>query len=206
MNFEERLLAELKAEAAARAARGRARRSRRVIRLLAAGTIGAACTLAALLAPAVTGSPPAAYAVARNADGSITVTIKELRDPDRLEKELAANGARTDITYLPQRKRCAGPDRGKSVDPDPPPGLPKKKLREWIRRNAPTMTSALAFRWPEPRKAPNVFEIDPRYIKPGQTLVIELAESHTTKLWKLGDYVVTGPVRPCLFENDPYWH
>jgi hypothetical protein len=204
MNFEERLLAELRAEAAVR---GRARRPRRVFRLTVAAAIGAACTLVAVLVPAVTGSPPAAYALARNADGSITVTIKELRDPGRLEKELAANGARTDITYLPQHMRCAGAERGTMVaDPEPPPGLSRAKVAEWYRRNGSNMPSMQVFRWPSPRRAPNVFEIDPRYIGPGRTLVVELAESHTTKLWKLGHYVVIGPVRPCVFENDPYWH
>jgi hypothetical protein len=201
MTFEERLLAELRAEAAARAAR----ESRKRPRLLAAVAAGAVCTLAAVLAPTVTG-PPAAYALARNADGSITVTIKELRDPGRLETDLAHNGARTDITYLPQNKRCAGPGRGIAVDPQPPPGLPKPETSVWLRRNAAKMRSDLAFRWPSPRTEPNVFEIHPRYIATGQTLVLELAESHRTKLWKLGSQLIAGPVKPCLFENDPYWN
>jgi hypothetical protein len=68
------------------------------------------------------------------------------------------------------------------------------------------MPSARAFRWPSPKTAPNVFEIFPAYIKQDQTLVVELGESHATKLWKLGSYLVTGPVKPCVFENDPFWH
>jgi hypothetical protein len=212
MNFEERLLAELKTEAVLRAALKDARGSRkatgrRLLPAAAAAAIAGACALAAIVAPVFTGSQ-AAYAVTANADGSITVTINEFRDPDRLEKDLADHGARTDITYLPQRKRCAGTDRGTPVDPQPPPGTPMRsaRMREWLSRYRADMPSLRALRWPSPRKTPKVFEIFPQFIEQGQTLVLELGESHTTKLWGLTFYLVSGPVRPCVPESDPYWN
>jgi hypothetical protein len=210
MNFEERLLAELKAEAAERAARKRVRRSRKAHgrRLLTAAGIAGACTLAAIVAPTVTGSEAAAYAVTRNADGSITVTINEMRDSGKLERDLAANGVRADITYLPQRKRCAGDGRGTSVDPQPPRGVPMKsrKMEEWVEGHGNNMPTSRAFRWPSPRKTPNVFEVFPEYIQQDQMLVLELGESHMTKQWKLGVYLISGPVKPCVLENDPFWN
>ncbi|WP_345469455.1 hypothetical protein [Actinoallomurus oryzae] len=186
MTFEDRLLAELKTEVAGRAARrrGTARwwaRPRPV-----AVAIAAVAALTAVAVPTLIGSEAtAAYAVTRNADGSITVTIKEFREADRLQRELAGDGVRTDITYLPQHKRCAGV-RGTEVDSAPPPHQPLV--------------------WPERERPVRSFKISPQLIEPGRTLVLELAESHRTKLWKLKFYLVTGPVGPCVFENDPYWN
>jgi hypothetical protein len=162
-----------------------------------------------MVAPTVTGSRAAAYAVTRNADGSIIVTINEFRDPDRLERDLADRGARTDITFLPQHERCAGAGgRGTPVDPQPPRGVPmnSQKMKEWLETYGKNMPTSRAIRWPSPRKTPNVFGIFPEYIKQGQTLVLELGESHTTKLWKLGAYLISGPVKPCVLEDDPYWN
>ncbi len=200
MSFEERLLTELRAEATRRAtARERARH-----RPLAMAVAGLACAVAAVVVPAFTGSRTAtAYALTDNADGSITVTIKDFRNPERLEEDLAVRGARTDITYLPQHMRC-GDDRGTSADPQNMPDLPPNSPQEqaWL-ENLP---SAKAFQWPSPRTAPNVFDVYPRHIGPGQTLVLELAESHKTKLWKLRSDLISGPVRPCVFAYDPTWN
>jgi hypothetical protein len=138
------------------------------------------------------------------------VTIKELRAADRLEKELAENGARTDITYLPQHMRCAGDSRGVVVyppqHPATPPGNPvktsklPKSYRDMLAR------APLAWALPNVPGKANVFKIFPQRIGKGRTLVLELAESHRTRLWKLSSYVVSGPVGPCVFENDPYWN
>jgi hypothetical protein len=207
MNFEDRLLAELKAEVVARGLRAMpVRRRTAARRRLTGGAIAGVAALVAILMPTVGGSEGTAYAVTRNADGSITVTIKALRDADRLERELAENGARTDITYLPQHMRCAGDLRGVSADPPPmPPPRPFPKIK----------TPSQAYRemlahdplvWLLAVKRPNAFKIFPQRIGPGRTLVIELAESHRTRLWKLGSYLVAGRVAPCRFENDPYWN
>jgi hypothetical protein len=90
------------------------------------------------------------------------------------------------------------------VPPVPPPRHPAKitassdAYREMLEHD-PLV-------WLMPVKRPNAFKIFPRRIGPGRTLVIELAESHRTRLWKLGSYLVAGPVKPCTFENDPYWN
>jgi hypothetical protein len=208
MNFEERLLAELKAEVAERAARGCAPARRRVIgRRLLAGSVVAAVAAAAVVAMPLLTTSDTAYAVARNADGSITVQINEMRHPDRLEADLARQGVSADITYLPQHKRCANDNRLTSADPQPPEGLPmhSAKMKEFL-RHARNWPSQKAFRWVDPKKDPNVFRIYPKYVKPGQTLVVEIAESEKTKLWKLGHYLAVGRVKPCVFEDDPYWN
>lgn len=96
--------------------------------------------------------------------------ISEFRDPGRLEEDLADHGVRTDITYLPQRKRCAGRGRSVPVDPQPPRGVPmkSKKMQEWLQRNTDNVQTARAFQWPSPRKRPNVFEIFPEKSSPGR--------------------------------------
>ncbi|MBO2454160.1 hypothetical protein J4573_44230 [Actinomadura barringtoniae] len=210
MTFQERLLTELKAEAVRRADEQRARRSRKAvtIRVAAAAAIAAACTLVAIVAPTFTGSRAAAYALTRNADGSITVTIKEFRDPERLERDLAEHGARTDITYLPQHERCTEDDRGVPVDPQPPPGTPmrSKAMDEWVAKYGYHLPTSRAIRMMSPEKSPNSFAIFPEHIKQGQTLVVQIGESHRTKQWKLGAFLIAGPVKPCVFEDDPYWN
>jgi hypothetical protein len=211
MNFEDRLLAELKTEIAARAAQGERAGRRRAFgrRRLTGGAIVGVAALTALLIPAFVGSEGAAYAVTKNADGSMTVTIKALRDADRLERDLAENGARTDITYLPQHMRCAGDLRGVQADPPPVPPVPPPRHPAKITASSDAYREMLEHDplvWLMPVKRPNAFKIFPRRIGPGRTLVIELAESHRTRLWKLGSYLVAGPVKPCTFENDPYWN
>jgi hypothetical protein len=209
MTFEERLLAELRAEAAARGASAAPARRPRLTgrRMLTAIAIAGVCMGMEVVGPAVTGSRADAYTMTRNVDGSITVTISELRDPDRLETALAANGARTDITYLPQHMRCDSMRRGVPVDPQPPDDVWKDETRltRWIAVHRPLPTDR-AFQWPSPRNAPNVFRIVPAHIGRGQTLVLELGESHRTRLWKLSSFLVSGPVKPCVLENDPLWN
>jgi hypothetical protein len=58
--------------------------------------------------PMVTGSQAPAYAVTPNADGSISVLIHELRDPDRLEADLAGLGVHVDISYHTSDLACPG--------------------------------------------------------------------------------------------------
>jgi hypothetical protein len=208
MNFEERLLAELKMEVAERAARGRAPAQRRVTgRRFLAGAVVAAVAAAAVVAMPLLTTSDTAYAVARNADGSVTVQINEMRHPDRLEEDLARQGVSANITYLPQHKRCANNNRVTSAEPQPPEGLPmhSAKMKEFIRQ-AYNRPSRKAFMWADPRKNANVFKIYPQLIKPGQTLVLEVAESEKTKLWKIGNSFAVGRVKPCVFEEDPYWN
>jgi len=48
----------------------------------------------------------AAYTVVRNADGSLTVTINDLRDPQGLQRKLAATGVSAKVTVSDQGPSC----------------------------------------------------------------------------------------------------
>lgn len=99
MNFEERLLMELKREVEERAVRGRARSrwftSRKIG--LAAG-LAATAAAVAVVVPVFTGGTPA-FAVVKNPDGSVDVRIEEFRDPDKLEEALKEVGVTAEIQY-----------------------------------------------------------------------------------------------------------
>jgi hypothetical protein len=119
MTFEDRLLAELKTVLAERVERvDRADRAdreparpRRVItlrRLLAGTALAAGVAAVSIAVPVVIGSHTSAYAVSKNADGSISVKINEFRDPDRLEADLADLGVRVDVDYHRSNLYCPG--------------------------------------------------------------------------------------------------
>lgn len=112
-NFEERLLQELRTVVADRPAEGgqpsRSRTWRRPRMVLVAG-------LAAVLAvAAITGvflfssGTPAAYAVTKNDDGTVTVKIDSLTDAAGLESALQAAGVSAVVEYLPEGKMCKQP-------------------------------------------------------------------------------------------------
>ena len=110
-NFEERLLHELRDLVCEQSANGGQRRAvRRRPRLAVAGG------LAAVLAAAAIGGvflfsagTPAAYAVTKNADGSVTVEIDSLTDAAGLHAKLQAAGVNAVVDYLPAGKMCQQP-------------------------------------------------------------------------------------------------
>jgi hypothetical protein len=107
-NFEERLLFELRKTVRAEPAeRGRRRPVRR---FAVAG--GVAAVLAAALAAGAfflsAGAQPA-YAVTKNADGTITVEIDSLTDAAGLQAKLQAAGVNAVAEYLPAGKMCQRP-------------------------------------------------------------------------------------------------
>jgi hypothetical protein len=93
--------------------RGRAVRARRRIPGLAAALALAAgaAVAGAALAPGhhQPGRPPgaqlAAWTVVRQADGTVTVTIRELRDPAGLQRRLRADGIPASVTFFGQVPR-----------------------------------------------------------------------------------------------------
>lgn len=109
-NFEERLLRELRGVVAApqvdQGQRGRLWRGRRLA--LAGG-------LAAVLAAAIAGvfllsaGTQAAYAVTKNADGTVSVEIDSLSDAAGLQAKLQAAGVNAVVEYLPAGKTCKQP-------------------------------------------------------------------------------------------------
>lgn len=91
--------------------RSRAVRTRRRIPRIAGvvGVAGAAVLGVAALLPAShqAGVQLAAWTVVRHADGSIYVTINELRDPAGLQKTLRADGVPASVTFFSQpRASC----------------------------------------------------------------------------------------------------
>jgi hypothetical protein len=110
-NFEERLLVELRTMVTVEPVeRGRRRALRCGPRLALAGG------LAAVLAAAVTAGvvvlsagTQAAYAVTRNADGTITVEIDSLTDAAGLQAKLQEAGVNAVVEYLPAGKMCRQP-------------------------------------------------------------------------------------------------
>jgi hypothetical protein len=95
--------------------RGRALRARRRLPGLAAGAlaVAAAATLAVTaLGPAGhrTGPQPparlAAWTVTKQADGTITVTVRQLRDPQGLRRTLRADGVPASVTFFGHEPRA----------------------------------------------------------------------------------------------------
>lgn len=84
--------------------RGRAVRARRRIPGVAgalAAAAGAALAVTALLPSAhQPAAQPAGWTVARQADGNIRVTIRELRDPAGLQRTLRADGVPASVTFI----------------------------------------------------------------------------------------------------------
>jgi hypothetical protein len=108
--FEGRLLNELRAVVAANTAPvmtpAPVTRSRRRPIVVGSALAGVAATAAVVL---VAGGPSAAYAVDSHADGSVTVTIKSLKDAPGLEHKLAAAGITAVVDYVPAGKTCQQP-------------------------------------------------------------------------------------------------
>ncbi|WP_188195532.1 hypothetical protein [Nonomuraea sp. SYSU D8015] len=186
MRFEEHLLMDLKAEIAAR----NVRRRRIARRLYAGGAVAALAAAAAFAVPSLAGTESPAYAVTKNADGTVRVEINEFEDADQLERDLREEGVTADVTYLPSGKECK-PGRGKTTGQVAMgPG-----------------SDAVA------RMRDGGLDIDPRRIGKGQTLVMEFAgtaeETAETKkqktLWSLTASLITGRVGPCVVVDTPRW-
>jgi hypothetical protein len=110
-NFEERLLHELRSVMKEQPVdRGQRRPLRRGPRLVLAGGLAAAVTAAAVAGVFFfSAGTPAAYAVTRNADGSVTVEIDSLTDAAGLHAKLRAAGVNAVVEYLPAGKMCKQP-------------------------------------------------------------------------------------------------
>ena len=96
--------------------RGRVVRARRRVPAVA-GALGAVAAVAFAVTAALPASHPAsgpgaqlaAWTVVRQADGSIRVTIRELRDPAGLQHTLRADGVPASVTFTGQRNpACQG--------------------------------------------------------------------------------------------------
>lgn len=194
MNFEEYLLMELKTEIVARGER----RRRAGRRLFAGAAVAGLAAAAAIAVPLLTGSETRAYAVTRNADGTIRVEVNEFRDADKLERDLEAMGVVAAIDYVKPGKKCQG-DRGTIV------GDGKWKTpEEWEK--------SVSFKAAQMRKGG--VDINPKYVAKGHTLVMEFTENEDQTsgpekpraLWQFKTMVITGAVKPCVIVDDPSWY
>ncbi|MFB9679545.1 hypothetical protein [Streptosporangium vulgare] len=212
MNFEERLLMELKAEIGERAARGPVRSRPRRRLLAGAGAAVAGVAAAALVAvPLVMGAGNPAYALTQGDDGSITLQIKEFRDPDRVERDLADLGVEADISYLKPGTWCAPgrftalgepaftPEELKSTDP---------AVKARVRKTLETSPVERVY-----DRIPGGVKIYTKEIKAGQRVVMQFAGNadqtsgpeRPRTLWQYSFQLAEGPVKPCTVVEDPSW-
>ncbi|MEV8634121.1 hypothetical protein AB0395_20920 [Streptosporangium sp. NPDC051023] len=187
---------------------GRSRLRRRLLAGAAAAGIAAA---ALIVVPLVTGAESSAYAVTRQADGSITVKLNELRDPELLERDLAVLGVKAKVSYTPPGKGCSR--NFTSADP----GIPREeltskdpKVKAAARQKMDSSPSAQAF----DLELGGVVRIFPDHIEQGQTAVMEFSENsdQTTGpekprvLWEFSFQLANGPVGECVLTDKPGWN
>jgi hypothetical protein len=109
-SFEERLLHELKHLVVGQPVdRGQRRPLWRGSRLVFAGGLAAAFAAIAAGVLMLTAGAQPAYAVTKNADGTVTVEIDSLSDAAGLEAKLRAAGVNAVVAYLPAGKMCQQP-------------------------------------------------------------------------------------------------
>ena len=109
-NFEERLLGELRGVVEARPAeRAHPRTSRRRPLVLAGGVTAVAALAVGVGVFVLSAGTQSAYAVTRNADGTISVEIDSLTDAAGLEAKLRDEGVDAVVAYLPAGKTCKQP-------------------------------------------------------------------------------------------------
>ncbi|QYC44804.1 hypothetical protein Nocox_36250 [Nonomuraea coxensis DSM 45129] len=150
-------------------------------KLLRTGVLAPALGLAAAAAvalPLLFGGTPA-HAVAKNPDGTISITLNEAKDPKALESDLRRMGYNIVVDYLPEGKKCATRPRGTT----------------WVpKEEAPLSVFP-------PTVDTEGFQIDPQQIKPGQTGVLEFAVNENPELGSvvagIWARVSNGPVAPC---------
>jgi hypothetical protein len=189
--FEERLLAELRGLVVDRGSdvehRSSGHRGRRLVRprWRYAVAVGVAALVAGIgmtgLLSRYGDGTPAAYAVTRNANGSVTVEVRSLRDAAGLQRALRADGVPAVVFYAPPGKTCQ---------------------HGWVHNVR--MSGRFATRVGG-RDGVVRFTIQPR-IPPGDTLVITTSGTrskgpHHTVFGALSIGLASGPVGACKLVN-----
>lgn len=136
-----------------------------------------AAAAVAIAAPLVLGGG-AAYAVSKNDDGTIFITINEARDPKSLQADLRDMGLNAVVDYIPRGKKCSPQPRSRSF-------LSKEEVPLVV--------------WPGPETEESGFTIDPRAVGDGQVAVLEFNVSGQPHLTVAGIWarVSDGPVADC---------
>ncbi|WP_204055004.1 hypothetical protein [Microbispora corallina] len=158
----------------------------------------AAAAAAAVVIPLINGLGTPAYAVTKNPDGTITVTVNELRDPAGLEAELRSVGIKADVSFLAPHTRCAGP-RFAGVDPSYGTRPHTEAELKWGAEHWRSLQVIKAI------PAGHRIGIHPEYIRPDETLVLEIRDDQNPKvLWTLGAWLAEAgtPVKPCTPVKD----
>ncbi|MFF0775584.1 hypothetical protein ACFYUK_42325 [Nonomuraea wenchangensis] len=156
--------------------------------LVAAGVAGGL-----VITPLISGTGTSAYAVAKSPDGTVTVTINELRDPSGLEARLAEAGVTADVTFLAPNTRCADP-RFVSVDGayGGAPATDANDMRS-------LMEGSRSFKATQVMSVRTI-QISPQYIRRGETLVVEFRDNRNPYVpWRLGAWLAQAgtTVKPC---------
>jgi hypothetical protein len=183
--FEEHLLAELKNVVATHTVEGavpgagRATRRPRRRLVLAAAAVMTAAAVTAVIDPTMLGlSSSPAYAVQRDPDGSIRISVYDYRDPKGLQQRIEAFGVKAAVDYLPAGMTCQEP-RADYVPADQMP----REMVDW----APLDSKD------------RYFKVHPQYIRPNQTFVytVQVSYHHGDRTQRFAIRLANGPVAPC---------
>lgn len=190
---------ELKAEVSERAEKGRARSrwfNRRGIAMVAG--LAAAAAAVAVVVPIVTGGGTAAFAVSKNADGSVDVRIDEFRDPEKLEQALKAEGVTAQVEYRMNEGwnglQCVREGGTEVPEYDGEPGKEEN--------------GRLSLDLPGNDDAETAFRLFPKRFEKDETLVLDAneirADSDPTQAsmdWQWHTVIFRGPVPACTWEK-----
>lgn len=182
--FEEWQLSELKQVVAERAPAPAPRMPRRRLAVVAAAAaLAVGGVVGVPLLQGDNGSPAAAYTVAKNDDGTVTVRIYSFTDADGLERRLREAGANAVVDYTPLPQQCQE-DRGKDAGHNYQFGM--------------NLEQAANTDYVE-------FLLRPADIREGETLVVNLGygEEGDTASSTMSDQLVNGPVAECEPEVPP---
>jgi hypothetical protein len=189
-NFEDRLLVELRAVVAERPAATPAPAKRASSRLVLSGAATAAAAAAgASVFVLGAGSATPAFAVDRQADGDVSVTINRLSDAPELEAKLRAAGVPAVVDYTPAGKTCRQP-RGTA----PSGSSGKAAAVSGAKRTGSAIAST-------PSGA-TTFTITRGSVTPGETLVV-MTSGGGDGPTSLGIAIVSGAVSPCELVDAP---
>jgi hypothetical protein len=192
MNFEDRLLGQLKVEMAQRSAQGRPpaphpfTTTRWILATAAVAGIAAAATAGL---PSLNGSNVVAHAVTTNPDGTVTIRINDPDDPEQLETELIQHGVPADV--LETGGRVCLDDPFGPVGPNELISKPNSDI--FIHSDDGTGTGA-----------PNaIWTVNPRRLHPGDVLLLRINTYQRQHLRDIRVFLVDRPVPPCTLVDQP---
>ncbi|MER5426949.1 hypothetical protein [Streptosporangium roseum] len=132
-----------------------AKPKRRLLRPAVLAPVLAAAAAVAIAVPLALGGG-AAYAVSKNDDGTIFITINKAKDPKSLQADLREMGLNAVVDYIP---------RGKKRSPQP-------RSQSFLSKEEVPLTV-----WPGPESQESGFTINPKAVGDGQIAVLEFSVS-----------------------------